>query len=260
MNKYYLYQHRRLDTNEVFYIGIGTKSQNDIKRNYYTRSTTKSRRSNFWKNIYNKAGRKVEILLESDSYDFIKQKEIEFVAKLGRADKNLGNLVNHTDGGEGTKGLIVSKETKEKLKLAKIKAYANGYRTKGKPVFQYCGETGKFLKKWEHTIDAANYIKVTKGSIGKTCKGINNNYSKGFFWFYEYKGELINKKKGKIKKFNSKIIMIDKHTDIELFEFDNMELAFKFLQKSHSGVIRRAIKNNSTAYNYKWKEREQMQS
>ncbi len=33
-------------------------------------------------------------------------------------------------------------------------------------------------------------------------------------------------------------------------------MAFKFLNKPHCGLIRRAIKNNSVAYNYKWKENE----
>jgi len=32
INKHYLYQHIRLDTNEIFYIGIGTNSK--IKNKY----------------------------------------------------------------------------------------------------------------------------------------------------------------------------------------------------------------------------------
>ena len=45
MNKiYYLYEHIRLDKNEIFYIGIGTKNQ-DTKYYYnvYKRAHTKSK-------------------------------------------------------------------------------------------------------------------------------------------------------------------------------------------------------------------------
>ena len=44
----YLYKHIRLDNNEIFYIGIGTKEDN------YKRSSSKSGRSKWWKNIVNK--------------------------------------------------------------------------------------------------------------------------------------------------------------------------------------------------------------
>lgn len=44
MNNYYIYKHTRLDTNEIFYIGI-SKTKN------YKRAFDKSKRSIFWKNI-----------------------------------------------------------------------------------------------------------------------------------------------------------------------------------------------------------------
>lgn len=44
--KYYLYRHIHLDTNEPFYIGVGTKT---IR--VYIRAFTKSNRNIFWKKI-----------------------------------------------------------------------------------------------------------------------------------------------------------------------------------------------------------------
>lgn len=106
--KYYLYRHIRLDKNEPFYIGIGTKRKRtaNIHTTEYERAFAKSRRSKLWTNIYNKTDYEVEILLESDDYEFIKQKEIEFIALYQRKDCCNGTLVNLTDGGEGTKGTI----------------------------------------------------------------------------------------------------------------------------------------------------------
>ena len=106
--KYYLYRHIRLDTGEPFYIGIGTKNK---KQQEYYRANSKYKRNSFWKNITNKTDYEIEILLESNDYEFIKQKEIEFIALYGRRDLGKGTLVNMTDGGDGMVGLIQSEES-----------------------------------------------------------------------------------------------------------------------------------------------------
>jgi hypothetical protein len=50
-----VYQHRRLDTNEIFYIGIG------INKN---RAYSKSGRNKHWHNIINKVGYEVDVLID----------------------------------------------------------------------------------------------------------------------------------------------------------------------------------------------------
>lgn len=102
MHQYYLYQHTRLDTNEIFYIGIGKKVKHRIKglKTEFERAYAKAKRSNFWKNIASKTQIKVEILFESDDINFIKNKEIELIKKYGRkcCDPK-GILVNFDKGG-----------------------------------------------------------------------------------------------------------------------------------------------------------------
>lgn len=116
---HYLYRHIRLDKNEVFYIGIGTVSKKDLQSIndtvYYRRAFLKTIRSNYWKNITNAYNYKVEIVLESDDYDFILKKEKEFIMLYGRKDLNAGTLVNVTDGGEGSLGRIISLEARRKM-------------------------------------------------------------------------------------------------------------------------------------------------
>ena len=49
--KYYLYRHIRVDKNEPFYIGIGTKTNADIKYGTYTRANIKRKKNNIWVKI-----------------------------------------------------------------------------------------------------------------------------------------------------------------------------------------------------------------
>jgi len=119
MKEHYLYRHIRKDLNQVFYVGVGTKPKNYTQHEReYSRAFVTIKRSEFWKNIVNKTEYEVEILLESNDYEFIKTKEKEFIKLYGRKDLGLGTLVNLTDGGDGNLGYIPTKETVERLRKA----------------------------------------------------------------------------------------------------------------------------------------------
>jgi hypothetical protein len=124
---YYLYQHIRLDTNKVFYIGISRHN----KCYKYKRATQKDKRNSIWKNIVAKTNFKYEILLESDDISIIKSKEIELIAKYGKITNCTGLLANISDGGEGTFGYRLSKETLQK-RSAKMKGFKHSEETKVK--------------------------------------------------------------------------------------------------------------------------------
>ena len=101
LGKYYLYRHIRHDTNQPFYIGIGKKAKKGVKYQY-KRALDFVLRSELWKRIYNKSNKniKVDILLESNNHEFIKEKEKEFIKLYGRINKSSGILCNFTDGGD----------------------------------------------------------------------------------------------------------------------------------------------------------------
>jgi len=103
--KYYVYRHVRLDTNQVFYIGIGSKVNRSNGKSMYQRAFSKSDRNKFWKSIVSKTKYEVEILLESDDYEFVQSKEIDFIKMYGRRNTGKGTLCNLTDGGEGVMGV-----------------------------------------------------------------------------------------------------------------------------------------------------------
>lgn len=112
---HYVYTHTRVDTNEVFYVGIGTVGKvKYISKISYKRAYQKYNRSNFWKKVVNKTEYKVNIICESFNLKSIKEIEEQLIDFYGRKDLKQGNLVNLTNGGESNEGYIRSNETNKK--------------------------------------------------------------------------------------------------------------------------------------------------
>lgn len=128
MNKYYVYSHIRLDKNEPFYIGIGTKYNNYEKE--YTRAFSIKNRNKIWKSIVSRTKYNVEILFESDDLNKVKQKEIEFIALYKRIIDN-GSLSNLTIGGESALGLKHTIETRKRISQKITKTLINNKRRLG---------------------------------------------------------------------------------------------------------------------------------
>ena len=181
---YYLYRHIRLDKNQPFYVGIGTK---DYKWNgysiLYNEAIRKDRDNKIWTAITNKAKWRVEILLESDDYQFIKDKEIEFISLYGRIDLETGILANLTNGGDGCHGFKPTKEQLEKMKSAQSKRYKKivGIKIEDSSIHNF-----------ESVSQAASLCKTTQSNIRKSCKECNKtidgkvkNTSKGYIFCYE---------------------------------------------------------------------------
>jgi len=117
----YVYQHIRLDTNKVFYIGIS----NDLN---YKRSISKNDRNILWQRIVKKYGFKTEILFDNISWEDACKKEMELIKFYGRKDLKEGSLVNLTNGGEGIPGFKHSKESI--LKTINSEGYKNRKNSK----------------------------------------------------------------------------------------------------------------------------------
>lgn len=112
--RFFVYEHRRLDTGEVFYVGKGKWTP--LKR--YIRAATTSKRNAHWKRIVAKADGfshhvVSEHALESDAL----AEEVRRIASYGRS--NIGGvLCNITAGGEGQSGTAMSESTKQKIAAA----------------------------------------------------------------------------------------------------------------------------------------------
>ena len=184
IGKYYLYRHIRLDTNQVFYIGIGSKIERQNGYATYQRAYSKTGRNNFWKRITSKTTYEVEIILESNDYEFIKQKEIEFINIYGKRNSKSGTLVNLTDGGDGTIGLFyyTNIEIIEKFKQKHGDKYDyslfdyKGYISKSLFI---CKEHGEFLQTSETHLRSGGCPKCGQQSRSRRDAKIRN-YAKTF--------------------------------------------------------------------------------
>lgn len=174
----YLYRHIRLDNNEVFYVGVGMKnySCNGFKSVYFRAFQKNKARNKFWRNIVAKTDYKVEILLESDDYRYILEKEKEFVKLYGRRDLGLGTLVNLTDGGDNDLNSIHI----------------------CRKVYQFDLDFN-FIKEWHSAYHIRRELGTTLHGIYKCCLTENGFKTyKGFIW--SYSKEIIPIEKGKIKR------------------------------------------------------------
>lgn len=112
--KYFLYRHIRVDKKQPFYVGIGTKrSRAHSQTSTYERANLSSIRNKIWKSIVSRSEYKIEILLESNDLDFIKQKEKFFISLYGRLDLKTGSLANLTEGGDGLIGHVCTDQLRK---------------------------------------------------------------------------------------------------------------------------------------------------
>lgn len=100
MLDFFVYRHIRLDKNVPFYVGIGINNRRTVRVRYYERAYNKGGRSTWWHRVAAN-GYRVDILMDGLSKEDAILKEMEFISIYGRADLEMGTLVNMTDGGEG---------------------------------------------------------------------------------------------------------------------------------------------------------------
>ena len=101
-----VYQHIRKDINEVFYIGIGKTKQRAYSKD----------RTQYWHRIVNKHSYLVEIIKEDLTWEEACELEKTLIKKYGRKDLGEGNLINMTDGGDGSPNVSIESINKRRLK------------------------------------------------------------------------------------------------------------------------------------------------
>lgn len=102
-----VYQHRRKDNNNVFYVGIGLSK-------YRATQKSKSARNAHWHRIVSKHGYTIEITHKDICWEEAQSIE-KYLISFWREYYGKEALANQTDGGDGTFGYKQSEETRKKI-------------------------------------------------------------------------------------------------------------------------------------------------
>lgn len=114
---FYVYEHRKATTGEVFYIGKG------CGRRAWRHGPSK--RSEWWNSTARKHGVIVRIVIDGLQEWAAAEIESELIALHGRNDIGYGQLVNFTDGGDGVSGQIQGDATRAKRAASVAKALSD---------------------------------------------------------------------------------------------------------------------------------------
>lgn len=161
-----MYTHTRLDTDEVFYVGIGkreTRYQKSKGRTRYARAYEKTKRSTFWKSVIQKTDYRVDIIFETTSEAKVKLKEQELIKQYGRrCCDSKGTLVNFSPGGDRVN---------------------RGFRSYGVRITQIDPKTKHVVKIWDELMDIEKQIGYLKTNIVKCCRKVQLS-AYGYLWEY----------------------------------------------------------------------------
>jgi group I intron endonuclease len=196
-----VYQHRKADTNEIFYVGKGTTK----------RSKQSSGRSEYWHRTANKHGFIVEIIkdnIDEEFAFFIEKEAIDVYRKRGI------KLVNITDGGEGSSGYKHTEKHKAKLKGNTYGSSAWGKNFKG------CKHSLQTRQKWSE---------IRKGNTNKLGTKLSE----------ESKKKISDSNKGK-PKLSKRILTDEQVRQIrkDLCEMDTLVSIAKKYNVSESTIRR----------------------
>lgn len=198
--KFYVYQLRIENEEQPFYIGKSFVGSKRYVEHYHEANCKNSVKYNFFKS---KKIRKIwkqglnfveEVLAVVETEELALILEIELIKKYGRRDNKTGILCNHTDGGEGGYGKVITKETKQKMSKSKMGNKINLGRKRpdmkerwSKPLTMF-SETGEVLQHFQSLQECMDITGIHKATIsmcllGKCTYASDNNGVKHQFKF-----------------------------------------------------------------------------
>lgn len=257
LNEYYVYLHKRLSDNRVFYVGKGKNG----------RCKSRSGKNKHWHNTVAKHGYYIEIIKENISEQYAFYIEILTIRNF----KTCGfNLTNRSVGGEGNSGVVHTEETKQKWRIAKLGKKQSPEHAKKSAM----SRIGKRNTAWhiERTVEgkrkriinsdgvcfisschAARYLndilgkKCYQGIISMSARGIRSN-AYGLTWSYDTNKTPVFKKR---KLQEKKIRLIEKN-----LIFDSVQKAKDYIilkiGKANNQCISQASREGNSAYGYHW--------
>lgn len=225
----YVYLHYTADTNQLFYVGIGTHDLIQYHSKYTRANTThKNARNYLWTRYYSKHGRKVVIYKDNLTEKEAKETEIFLIEKYGRLINKSGILCNISAGGEG-----------------RFKDNSNN-----KKVYVY-NLAGKFLMTFSSCKDAAAFLMLERRNISAAAN--MKRLTCGDYQFrYEYNKDKDIKNLATSQKKIARPIKCTNIETGEILRFDSVYKFTKYLQLSSNSHILEVLANKRNNVK-KWK-------
>lgn len=229
-NKYFLYNHVRLDKDEVFYIGMGTVNIESKKhKKKYIRAYSFSSRNMVWKKIRSKTDITVHILEEFDDLNECLKKETELILKYGRICDKSGTLANIISSNDEQ---TIARRTKKGMRRVKTYKY---------------NLDGLFLDEYDSITNAAvkNNMRISDIS---NCMSGRVHKANGYIWS-RIKTENINSLKiivntKKLKQYNFDGILIN--------SWESVSDASRSLGISRTGISNVINKKSKSSGGFLW--------
>lgn len=233
VKKFYVYGHYTQDSDNLFYIGVGTINNLKSKRINirYARAYHFNNRTKFWKNIKCKHGIVVKILYHFDTKKESLIKERELISKFGRRILG-GKLCNLTSGGEvGPTDYHPIRSEKTRKILSEIRSIT---------LYLY-DSNGIFIKECKTIKSAADFCNVTYNAIHSCLQ--TKNFSNGYFIFKDFKGQNLGYTKNDLnfKSPLSKKVITENLETKEIILHNSIYECASYLETNRQN-LRRAIK------------------
>lgn len=247
MKRYYVYEHIRIDTNTVFYVGYSTIATTGLIYARAYRTVYNSRSKNgIWEQYVLNIAYTVRIVGEFSSKEEALKEEIRLIQLYGRLDLGTGPLVNQNDGGQGM--LNPSIELKKVIIQNKSKSYNKTTIKQGQLPYSHITHKydryGAYIESYNSISTAAESNNLLASDISLAMKG--KRYLIGGFQWRRYKclsgiGAAPEKKKP-----TKAILQIDCFTKDVIKEWVSASEASKILNISRTG-INNCLKNTGKA-------------
>jgi len=264
-SKFYVYVHRRVTDNRVFYVGKGHSS----------RGWKSTGRNNLWHKVAKKNGVVCEIVKDNLDEELSFTLERDLISFYGRIDLSTGPLVNFTDGGEGRSGGVISEKSiaKQKESAKNSQACKDYHKSMSRKIIMdesICFESSRkcamyvadLYNKQEQNIKICHVANLKAYSyLGHVFRWVESNKDE----FYQAQSEIkITKKQEKIRKmkacpYESRKRKIQR-SDGVIFS-SVLEASQSFVNngkaknlKSAKSTLNAALRGETvTAFGYQWK-------
>lgn len=210
-HKWYIYIHKKRSNGDVFYVGLGR----------YNRCNQINQRSDYWKRIFKRHGRSIEIIYTGLSKEDAMQHEVLLIDKY----KNEGvKLCNLTNGGESVSNAIK------------------------KCVYLYKKSTGEFVKYFSSISELNCYLHMSSSNSKIShCIDLPNRSYKGYCFSSTYLNNFSFKKN---RMHNSKYVYQYSTNGDFIKKWDSLN-SIDFI-KCHTSISN-CLDKDLTGYGFLWR-------